>query len=134
MDYKLFGIYRGLCVGRASSDAKGRYRVPVQVPSVSADAMIMAEPCLPVTFFEEPKRHATHAAHAAHSHTVTDETNTWTTSSVSAGTHDQHDLHVHELPSATSFPRIGQGLWIMYEGGDPNYPVWVGVFANSFGA
>jgi uncharacterized protein involved in type VI secretion and phage assembly len=25
-------------------------------------------------------------------------------------------------------PKIGQGVWVMFEGGDPHYPVWVGVF------
>jgi hypothetical protein len=25
-------------------------------------------------------------------------------------------------------PPVGQGVWIMFEGGDPSKPVWVGVF------
>lgn len=25
-------------------------------------------------------------------------------------------------------PTVGQGVWVMFEGGDPHYPVWVGLF------
>lgn len=25
-----------------------------------------------------------------------------------------------------SVPNIGDGVWVMYEGGDPNFPVWIG--------
>jgi len=25
-------------------------------------------------------------------------------------------------------PNEGQGVWVMFEGGDPNFPVWLGVF------
>lgn len=25
-------------------------------------------------------------------------------------------------------PEVGQGVWIMFEGGDPSFPVWVGTF------
>jgi hypothetical protein len=28
-------------------------------------------------------------------------------------------------------PEIGQGVWVMFEGGDPNFPVWLGVFGDS---
>ena len=28
-------------------------------------------------------------------------------------------------------PEIGQGVWTMFEGGDPNFPVWLGVFGDS---
>jgi hypothetical protein len=27
-----------------------------------------------------------------------------------------------------SVPNIGQGVWVMFEGGDVNFPLWVGVF------
>lgn len=29
--------------------------------------------------------------------------------------------------SATSLPEVGTDVWIEFEGGDPSYPVWVGV-------
>lgn len=25
-------------------------------------------------------------------------------------------------------PNLEQGVWVMFEGGDPNFPVWIGVF------
>jgi hypothetical protein len=30
----------------------------------------------------------------------------------------------------TSLPEIGQGVWVMFEGGDPSFPMWMGVFGN----
>lgn len=27
----------------------------------------------------------------------------------------------------TTGPEIGKGVWVMFESGDPDYPVWVGV-------
>jgi hypothetical protein len=30
----------------------------------------------------------------------------------------------------TSSPEIGQGIWVMFEGGDPSFPMWMGVFGN----
>ena len=27
-----------------------------------------------------------------------------------------------------SIPEVGSGVWVMFEGGDPNFPVWLGVF------
>lgn len=30
----------------------------------------------------------------------------------------------------TSVPQIGQGVWVLFEGGDPSFPMWIGVFGN----
>jgi hypothetical protein len=30
-------------------------------------------------------------------------------------------------------PTVGQGVWVMYIGGDPEYPVWVGTFGTNQG-
>lgn len=30
--------------------------------------------------------------------------------------------------SVPYYPSSGKGVWVMYEGGDPNFPVWMGVF------
>jgi hypothetical protein len=30
----------------------------------------------------------------------------------------------------TAAPAIGQGVWVMYEGGDPSFPVWFGEFGT----
>jgi len=81
---------------------------------------------------------------AAHTHTVT----------VSAHSGNSGTLlHPHKTPvdvpkkwngsSGTAFndaadtkehtahrlvPNLEQGVWVMFEGGDPNFPVWMGVF------
>jgi hypothetical protein len=31
-----------------------------------------------------------------------------------------------------SAPKIGQGVWVMFEGGDPAYPVWMGSFGTIY--
>lgn len=28
-------------------------------------------------------------------------------------------------------PALNQGVWVMFEGGDPSFPIWTGVFSNS---
>lgn len=28
----------------------------------------------------------------------------------------------------SSLPKVGQGVWVVFEGGDPNFPVWTGTF------
>jgi Type VI secretion system/phage-baseplate injector OB domain len=30
----------------------------------------------------------------------------------------------------TQVPNKGEGVWVMFEGGDPNFPVWVGTFGK----
>ena len=33
-------------------------------------------------------------------------------------------------PGATGTPVPGQGIFVMYEAGDPDFPIWIGVFSN----
>jgi len=37
---------------------------------------------------------------------------------------------VERLETTTVVPAIGQGVFVMFEGGDPSYPIWLGVFGN----
>ena len=30
-------------------------------------------------------------------------------------------------------PVVGQGVWVMFEGGDPSHPIWVGTFGKIMG-
>lgn len=32
------------------------------------------------------------------------------------------------IASALVVPEPGTGVWVMFEGGDPNFPLWLGVF------
>jgi hypothetical protein len=27
-------------------------------------------------------------------------------------------------------PAVGQGIWVMFEGGDPSFPIWIGTFGT----
>lgn len=120
---KFYGIYRGVVLDR--SDPEGRYRLRVKVPQVTGEASTgWVWPCLPVTFYEEPRAHTDHDSH---SHGFIDP------SSGSPGTTygvtlSAHSPHTHELPRDTKFPLVGSGVWIMYEAGDTRNPVWMGVF------
>jgi len=31
----------------------------------------------------------------------------------------------------TGVPAVGQGVWVMFEGGNPSYPIWIGAFNNT---
>jgi Type VI secretion system/phage-baseplate injector OB domain len=68
-------------------------------------------------------------AHAAHAGTSGTLTHAHTTST------DLLDKDGSELgnPAAEhtyhrQVPNISQGVWVMFEGGDPNFPVWMGVY------
>jgi hypothetical protein len=140
------GIYRGICFDIA--DPESRLRIRVKVPQVLGDAPTgWAWPCLPAGWRDAlVKTHGAHANHAiaAHSHTTAASgggsgsdpqggtvtvsvTTTGTTNSAgsSTQTHDHnHDAHV--LQQTT--PKLGEGVWVMFEGGDSDYPVWIGTF------
>jgi hypothetical protein len=56
--------------------------------------------------------------------TTVSTTNLWNESS--AVYNDATSTYEH-TPHRT-VPRNGQGVWVMFEGGDANFPVWMGVF------
>jgi hypothetical protein len=63
--------------------------------------------------------HDAHAAHAGNGGELTH------------GHEDSEDpLEVNgtEHTPHRKVPNLEQGVWIMFEGGDPNFPVWIGVF------
>lgn len=114
MDNKYFGIYRGICHDIA--DPNNNNRIKVTCPQVLyTNVSNWAYPLLPVT------SNSTHANH----------TDQYTTSATSVGTYGAH-THTVTLNAAHSahvtVPHVGQSVWVMFEGGDPNFPIWVGVF------
>lgn len=107
---KFFGIYRGRVVDTA--DPAGKGRIKSVIPQVLGNNITgWIEPCFPVVLNGE---HGEDGADtpittsadgpASHTHTVT--------------------LFPH-----VRLPGVGQGVWIMFEAGDPDYPVWLGVAA-----
>ena len=61
----------------------------------------------------------THAAHAGNSLELTHEHEELDDLLETNDT--EHTLH-------RKVPNLEQGVWVMFEGGDPNFPVWMGVF------
>lgn len=37
---------------------------------------------------------------------------------------------VEQPEVVTKVPKDGQGVWVMFEGGDPSYPIWLGTFGK----
>jgi Type VI secretion system/phage-baseplate injector OB domain len=69
---------------------------------------------------------ASHAAHTGNSgkllHPHIDSTDVQDKDGSELGnTAAEHTYH-------RKIPRISQGVWVMFEGGDPNFPVWMGVY------
>jgi hypothetical protein len=69
----------------------------------------------------------THAAHSGNSGELThahstdpDETEKWND--------DQETNTTAEHTPHRLVPKLEQGVWVMFEGGDANFPVWIGVF------
>lgn len=61
----------------------------------------------------------THAAHAGNSLELTHEHEQL--DDILETNDTEHTLH-------RKVPNLEQGVWVMFEGGDPNFPVWMGVF------
>lgn len=41
---------------------------------------------------------------------------------------DPLEVNGTEHTSHRKVPNLNQGVWVMFEGGDPNFPVWIGVY------
>ena len=117
-----FGIYRGICVDNA--DPLKKNRIKLQVPQVLGDSLSdWAWPCLPVVVNGE---------HGTKEGLLVTSGASSATSTGSAGSpahaHTMAHTHVVTLVKHHTTPNIKQGVWVMFEGGDPNFPIWLGVF------
>ena len=45
-----------------------------------------------------------------------------------ADQHTEWAWPVEKPGVTTNTPKVGQGVWVMFEGGDPSYPIWAGTF------
>jgi hypothetical protein len=148
---RFYGIYRGKVVD--INDPLKKYRVKLQVPQVlGAEVSEWASPCLPVTSNDQHPDHRHHTSSEVVS-LLSDHSGTFTTSDghsvtvsfhhgsngnslahphvatketvydqVVPGPHPEHTLH-------RKVPRVGQTIWVMFEAGDPDHPVWMGVLS-----
>jgi hypothetical protein len=156
MSDKHYGVYRGIC--KQNEDPDGYKRIKLLVPQVLGNALSeWAWPCLPVTSNSNHPDHEEHtAAQIAALLTttpvsVTDsrgdtETVPALTVVAKAGATtlkhpkktaaDTDELWNDEQETNTTaehaphrlVPRLDQGVWVMFEGGDANFPIWIGVY------
>jgi hypothetical protein len=61
----------------------------------------------------------THAAHAGNSGQLTHD---------HEDSEDPIEVNGTEHTPHRKVPNLEQGVWVMFEGGDPNFPIWMGVF------
>lgn len=154
---QFFGLYRAVCVANDDPDDKNRIKVKVpQVLGDSVSDW--AWPCLPVTSNADHPDHLPHLAaevaallttHATHSTTITSGSGGSPAHTHSVAISLSHAAHAgnggeltHDHTDSTDplevngtehtphrkVPDLKQGVWVMFEGGDPNFPIWMGVF------
>lgn len=140
-----------------NADPINRSRVKLLVPQVLGTAVTdWAWPCLPVVVNESPLNHEAHTAAqvaallTTQSVSITDShgdsaTVPQLTVLAKTGAGTLKHPHVSSLDPLTkdgsengftaaehvyprTIPNINQGVWVMFEGGDANFPVWIGVF------
>ena len=113
-DKRFYGLYEGVCTN--NEDPDNLYKIKLKVPQVLGDSeTAWASACLPVT------DNSTHTAH----------TEVLTSSTPSTGTSHTHTVTLNLEHSAhVKIPNINQKVWVMFIGGDPNFPVWMGVGIN----
>ena len=61
----------------------------------------------------------THAAHAGNTGQLTHD---------HEDSEDPLEVNGTEHTPHRKVPNLEQGVWVMFEGGDPNFPIWMGVF------
>jgi hypothetical protein len=156
MSDKHYGVYRGIC--KQNEDPDGYKRIKLLVPQVLGNALSeWAWPCLPVTSNSNHPDHQEHtAAQIAVLLTTTATTAAdpqggsvtipalTVVAKAGAGNlehpkktaADTDELWNDEQETNTTaehaphrlVPRLDQGVWVMFEGGDANFPIWIGVY------
>lgn len=110
------GIYRGICFD--VGDPENRMRIRVKVPQLLGDAPTgWAWPCLPAGW-----RNGLVKPHADHAFTDTDDGEFASGNKAVSLSHTNNHVLQHQTP------QIGEGVWVMFEGGDSDHPVWIGTF------
>lgn len=152
---KYYGIYRGVVVD--NNDPKKLNRITAMVPQVLGEGVTeWAWPCLPVTANEPALDHEEHTAAQVAALLTTQSTTTpnpeggsisipaltvvakggaGTLKHPHVGSSDdltkdgsEEGLIAAEHVYPRKVPNVAQGVWVMFEGGNPDFPVWIGVF------
>jgi hypothetical protein len=124
-DNRYYGIYRGICVD--NQDPENITRIKLKVPQIlHTNITNWAYPCLPVIVNGDHGYLETDGLSSGDTNTP----NTGNAASYPSGTHNHTIAHTHNiyLTPHHKLPNINQGVWVMFEGGDPNFPVWMGVY------
>jgi len=121
---KYYGLYRGICKNNQAPD--GSNTIQVSIPALLGDSAVTdwIPGCLPVVVDSE---HGTNGGLSITS-SGSSAANTGAGGSPSH-THSMAHTHTVTLTPHVKVPDIDQVVWIMFEQGDPNYPVWMGVYA-----
>lgn len=149
---KFYGIYPAICKDVNDPEKRSRIRVECEQVFGSGFPSNWAEACLPVT---DNAHHPDHQPHtpsqivariADHDGTFTTSTNDLHSHTVvidfshdPAGTDLKHPHVTYSDPQDEGgteehtlhrkVPRVNQLVWIMFLGGNPDLPVWIGVGA-----
>ena len=108
-----FGIYRGQVI--SNLDPEGRRRLQLRVPEVlGGETSPWADACVPPGWSQGLVQD--------HSHTGGEHAQ-----EIGSGAH-AHAMHAHQLRRVV--PTVGEGVWVMFEGGDRERPVWIGTWGG----
>lgn len=99
---RFYGVYRGIV--KDTRDPLNKNRVRLQVPQVLSDQVTgWAWPVIPVGGL--------------------------TPESIEHGS-GTGDSHTHSSVQVRVWPKVGDGVFVMFEGGDPSFPIWLGSFVE----
>lgn len=151
-----YGIYRGICVENIDPQKLDRIKLTVP-QILGSSVTDWAFPCTPITNTAEHLDHQPHTAAqvvalinnhtattdsagsglAAHTHTVTISAHSGNSNTLKHphvtmtdpldrdGT--EEGLVAAEHTYHRNVPELNQMVWVMFVGGDPDFPVWMGV-------
>lgn len=151
-----YGIYRGICVENVDPQKLDRIKLTVP-QILGAAVTDWALPCTPITNTAEHLDHQPHTGPqvvalinnhtattdsagtglAAHTHTVTISAHSGNSNTLKHphvtmtdpldrdGT--EEGLTAAEHTYHRNVPEVNQMVWVMFVGGDPDFPVWMGV-------
>lgn len=145
---RYYGLYRGICWD--NQDPDNLNKIIVKVPQILHDNTVWANPCLPVATNANHPDHVAHLASdvaallttspsttgssgpSSHSHsipalTIVAKSGDGTLTHPHVTSDDPLDTYDTEHTLHRKVPNINQVVWVMFEGGDPNFPVWIGV-------